>query len=51
MRISKLNGLIGDFSLREPKEAWEQFRYQSWLAMLTFFSVTQQIEMLRLFSV
>jgi len=26
LRIGKLNGLIGDFSLREPKQAWEHFR-------------------------
>jgi len=26
LRIGKLNGLIGDLSLREPKQAWEQFR-------------------------
>jgi len=26
LRIGKLNGLIGDFSLREPKQAWKHFR-------------------------
>jgi integrase len=26
LRIGKLNGLIGDLALREPKQAWEQFR-------------------------
>lgn len=26
LRIGKLNGLIGNLSLREPKQAWEQFR-------------------------
>ncbi|GLV28067.1 hypothetical protein TomTYG75_05910 [Sphingobium sp. TomTYG75] len=26
LRIGKLNGIIGDFSLREPKQAWEHFR-------------------------
>lgn len=26
LRIGKLNALIGDLSLREPKQAWEQFR-------------------------
>jgi len=26
LRIGKLNGLIGNFSLREPKQAWEHFR-------------------------
>lgn len=26
LRIGKLNGLIGDHALREPKQAWEQFR-------------------------
>lgn len=26
LRIGKLNGLIGDFSLGEPKQAWEHFR-------------------------
>ncbi|WP_375393255.1 tyrosine-type recombinase/integrase, partial [uncultured Sphingomonas sp.] len=26
LRIGKLNGLIGDHPLREPKQAWEQFR-------------------------
>lgn len=26
LRIGKLNGLIGDLSLREPRQAWEQFR-------------------------
>lgn len=26
LRIGKLNSLIGDMSLREPRQAWEQFR-------------------------
>lgn len=26
LRVGKLNGLIGDLTLREPKQAWEQFR-------------------------
>lgn len=26
LRIGKLNGLIGDHALREPKQAWEKFR-------------------------
>lgn len=26
LRVGKLNGLIGDLALREPKQAWERFR-------------------------
>lgn len=26
LRIGKLNGFIGDFRLREPRQAWEHFR-------------------------
>ncbi|RKE45892.1 MULTISPECIES: site-specific integrase [unclassified Sphingomonas] len=26
LRVGKLNGLIGDLTLREPKQAWEHFR-------------------------